>query len=127
MVITLIRLLVQPECRVLLYLSSLCQDLTCFTPGWYGQYPGLPGQGTCRNEVVLTRCEMLGGGGRRRRGLGGRREGDPNLLLGSPDLYLGRLTRAGDAASETPSVALCSALGEQYTPTHRLGRFHFGS
>lgn len=32
-VITLIRLLVQPECRVLLYLSSLCQDLTCFTPG----------------------------------------------------------------------------------------------
>ena len=32
-VITLIRLLVQPECRVLLYLSSLCQGLTCFTPG----------------------------------------------------------------------------------------------
>lgn len=38
-VITLIRLLVHPEYRVLLYLSSLCQDLTCFTPGGYRAVP----------------------------------------------------------------------------------------
>lgn len=84
-VITLIRLLVQPECRVLLYLSSLCQDLTCFTPGRrtllsgviQGQYPGLPGQGTCRNEVVLTQMQdARRRRGRRRKGIRGKEEGE---------------------------------------------------
>ena len=68
---------------------------------------------------------MLGGGGV---GEGGGGGGIPTLLLGSPDLYLGRFGRVLVMLLLRPrAMALCLALGEQHTPTHRLGRFHFGS
>ena len=63
---------------------------------------------------------------KKRRGGAGRK--NPNLPSGSPDLYLWRFGRVlVMLLLRHRAVAVCFAFGNEHAPTHRLGRFNFGS